>query len=158
MKRGIKFSPMLNEPCALPAPTRSIEIMGYPVTFNPRGVLAVARGVWPFKRIVVGPAWLLLSPREQHAVLLHEAHHCRAWHMELRILALPFVLLPRVQKWARMMELAADAFAVREGYGIDLINLVVRRGDGGTDPFYPTHCERLAHLQRCIREVSHVKS
>src|SRR5580704_5281501 len=76
------------------------EILGIPIkfdTFSPH--VAMARGLWFNRYIEVGPKWALLDNRTAHAVVLHEAKHCLAFHMEQRalgfaLLCLPLFLLP----------------------------------------------------------------
>jgi len=68
------------------------DAFGVPVRvdrFPKREFIAEARGVWPFKRIVVSPHFLMMHPTYQRAVLAHEAGHCKHFHFEKRILALP---------------------------------------------------------------------
>lgn len=67
--------------------TRSPEILGIRVVYDPRMVLiSDSRGLWPCKKIVIGPAFLRLSDRQKGAVLLHEAGHCKLFHTERIVL------------------------------------------------------------------------
>lgn len=126
------------------------EIDGIPVRFDGRQpIIARARGFWPFKTITVNPAFLDLAPREQQAILLHEAHHCHALHLELRLLWSPFFWARSIQRWTEQQELDADAYAVKHGYGVDLLGVVCRRPEP-KQPFRPAHLDRVEHLIRCL--------
>ncbi len=118
--------------------------------------IAWARGVWPFQWIEVGYDWFTLSGIEQQAALLHEVGHCRAHHMSLRVLLLPFCWLPGVQRLARRQELAADAFAVKEGHGVGLLHLIFRYQRVPLDPIArklcPTAQERAQNVLRLLSE------
>lgn len=128
---------------------------GVPVVFDfDSDAMARARGVWPFKRIVVGPLFLDLAPREQMAVLLHEAGHCIHLHMEQRLLWLPLFWTERVARMAQDQEIEADAFAATEGYGAELAHVICRyHHDDGT--YYPPIEQRVDHLMKRIRERLH---
>lgn len=76
--------------------------------------------------------------------------------MEKRLLCLPFFLTQKVQKMARDHELQADAYAVREGYGPELMAVVSRHRDSPQNPFYPTIAERQAEIRRLIKEKIYV--
>lgn len=103
------------------------KIVGLPVRFDPKLTgIAFARGLWPLKNVVVGPAWFRLSGPEQEATLAHEAGHCRLFHFERRLLLLPFSWCGWAQAIARRHELDADAFAVRAGHGAGMLQLMLR--------------------------------
>jgi Zn-dependent protease with chaperone function len=88
--------------------------------------IAWACGLWPLKSIVIGMGWFGLTPSEQQAALAHEAGHCRHFHLEKRLLLLPFAGCEWAQAIARRHELEADAFAVRHGHGHGMLQLVHR--------------------------------
>lgn len=103
------------------------EILSIPVRYDPRARgIAFARGVWPLKSIVVGIGWFHLSAGEQQAALAHEVGHCRGFHLELRLLLLPFYWCEWAQAIARRQEFDADAFAVRSGQGAGMLQLMLR--------------------------------
>lgn len=86
---------------------------------------AEAKYIWPFKRIVVGPLFFRLDAKSRHAILLHEAGHCKKFHFEKRILTIlstfwmmvyPVFWYERVlKKQAMQHEFEADAFAAEHG-------------------------------------------
>ena len=101
------------------------NFMGVPVWRTPEpNVLAHTRGIWPWKKIVVGPAWKRLSHDEQIAVLLHEIYHVKMFHVEQRLLALPLLWLPCVKYWAGRQELACDAYVARNGFGVEMVRVL----------------------------------
>lgn len=66
---------------------RSNAVLGILVFRDPKlTVMCEARGLWPFQKIVIGPSFERLTTREQGAVLLHEAGHCKLHHTAKRIL------------------------------------------------------------------------
>lgn len=130
-----------------------MKVLGIPVITDPtfRGH-ARAAGVWPFKRIVVGPALATLPTAEREAVLMHEAHHCRAFHLEARLLMLPLVLVAHfVMRVCRRQELTADRHAVRRGLGEHMRNYLARH-DHPESHFYPSTAERVAEIDRLLKE------
>ena len=57
--------------------------MGIPVRYDAAlAVLSDSRGIGPWKKIVVGPTFHLLTERQKGAVLLHEVGHCKLCHTE----------------------------------------------------------------------------
>lgn|SRR5512135_1825450 len=123
-----------------------------------KSVLAEAHGIWPKKRIVVGPAFDRLPYLEKIAALLHETHHCRCLHMEIRILLIPFCWMKWVQGLAQRQEFACDKFAYDNGFGAEMLRLLSRMQRSGGSEFYPSineRCERLVNLlQRSTHEVA----
>lgn len=139
---------------------RETLFCGYRVKADPsRDGVAWARGVWPFKWIVLGRWWFWLTPGEQNAVLMHEVGHCDRFHFEKRLLALPLCWLPAVRRWAREHEHEADACAVREGHGYALLRFL-RRYPGACDDtmFHPPPEERQQRILRLMaQEKDHVR-
>jgi Zn-dependent protease with chaperone function len=155
-------------------PREQGEILGIPVEYNPHheGV-ADARGLIGNKRIVVGPPWLKLDAKVQHAVLLHEAKHCRAYHAEKRVgwlllIAAPLVFLPvqilsvfgaivalyAVAEWSnKRQEMVADAFAVEQGYGYEMARFVRNSHVPNPSRYYPDYESRMANIERLIRQA-----
>jgi Zn-dependent protease with chaperone function len=125
-----------------------VKICGIPVVFDAScDRVAVARGVWPFKKIAVGPSLNLLSERERFAVLYHEAAHCKRFHMEARILLLPLLLLSRIVRYfTHRHEFSADRFAAEHGWGVDLATWLMRVNQPESD-FYPSCAERVRALK-----------
>ncbi len=127
-------------------------IYGIPVLHEPREPLAVSRGIWPRKRIIVGDAFFRHSLREQAAILHHEVAHCLKFHLEIRYLLVPVFWSDLATRVAIRQELDADRFAADHGYGVDLLN-VIRRSVSGD--FYPSTRERCTHLTNILREKIH---
>lgn len=126
-----------------------MKILGIPVVLEPScAEVARARGFWPAKRIEVGPAWYALPPEERVAVLYHEAHHCRAFHLEARLLLLPLVFLAYVvMTISRRQEIAADRRAIAHGWGEPMARYL-RRANQPESHFYPSSSERVAEIRR----------
>lgn len=123
------------------------EIRGVPVVYDEHSPeLAHAAGVWPFKRIVVGPEWFALEAEEQAAILMHEVYHCRALHMEVRWLLFPFCWTRFAREIGKRQEFAADRYAAREGYQHELVMFLARHGRGPTSPFHPSTWDRIDSL------------
>jgi Zn-dependent protease with chaperone function len=175
MKRGIKFQPLPNSPVwATTIERNQGEILGIPVEFSSNhGSVADARGFFGRKKIVVGPAWLKLDERVQRAVLLHEAHHCKSFHLEQRIVLLILMVLPillvlpwtiiavifavlgiyGMAQWvARLMEEAADGFAVEQGYGLEMARFLKSSHIFMPKVFYPDFESRMRNIERAIKE------
>lgn len=122
-------------------------VLGIPVRFDARlRVISDSRGLWRWKEIVIGPAFTGFPPREQQAILLHEAGHCKLRHLEARLSAMLFA------PWTlfalcRTQEFAADRFAAECGYGPDLARafLRVKAPDFPLHPPLPERIERLTH-------------
>ena len=132
-----------------------LVVHGVEVYYDPdTEQLAHAVGVWWRKRIVVGPIWWTLHRRERYAILLHEAGHCRRYHLEVRLLWLPLFWTEFAARLCRQQELAADAFVAEQGYGADLL-AALRRLETVPGTFYPSHEERYAALERRIKEHPH---
>ena len=135
------------------------NFLGIPVKVDrssKRYFIAEARGIWPCKRIVVSPHFLLMHPNHQRAVIAHEAGHCKNLHMEKRILALPFLfLVPAwIQEFTHDQEMEADEFAARAGYGLDLAEMLDRHTFGESQ-FYPSNATRSSRLRELCNEMAH---
>ncbi len=135
------------------------SVFGIPVFFATNcGRVAQATGFWPFrKKILVGLQWFYLSPEEQYAVLLHEVGHCKAFHMEKRILYIPLVIFPSLLKaLCRQQELEADEFVVKNGHGeafskaLDRMKKINFNEDYG---LYPTIEERISRINSKLLTV-----
>lgn len=126
-----------------------MKICGIPVVFDPYcATVAVARGIWPFKKIAVGLSWYALDAGERLAVLYHEAGHCRALHMEKRLAMLPllFVAPGFVMRFARAQEIEADRFAAENGCRAESIEFLGRIPQEASH-FYPSSAERVRRLK-----------
>ena len=129
--------------------------LGYPVYFTTdRRVFAEARGIWRWKKIIVGVGWNVLPYEEQIAALLHEAHHCRAHHFEIRLLLLPICWTKWSQRIAQRQELACDRFAHDNGFGHEMLHIVSKTQGGGGE-FYPLLKDRVDHLINLLRGSIH---
>jgi len=106
------------------------------------------------KRIIVGPRWFFLPPREQHVVLCHEAEHCRRNHFLMRLLVLPLCWTRFGTAIAHRHEYEADAFVVEQGYGVDLLRFLgrYRHLRPQDDPFHPTPKQRAENILRLMKE------
>lgn len=126
-----------------------MRVAGIPVDIDVRqAATACARGLWPFKRIVVGLKWYALPVDQRVAVLYHEAGHCRLFHLEKRILALPLLLVaPRLAAAiARRHELASDRYAAQAGFAAPHIAYLEEAHADDSD-FYPSREERISSLR-----------
>ena len=148
---------------------------GYDVYFDPESrVEARAVGLWPKKRIVVGAMWAKLPEPERTAVIYHEVGHCKAMHLERRVLMLVAAFAPALFMlparllivglatlflwelaawWARKSEYEADLFAAQHGHARALVSYLARpRPFDGSGDFYPSHSERIEALIRASQE------
>lgn len=134
-----------------------MKILGIPVVFDPRcATLAVARGLWPFKRIAVGPEWYRLDVGERLGVLFHEAGHCVGLHMEKRLAAAPLLFIAPgfIRRFTHAQEIEADRFAADQGYALDLARVLESR-PAPESLFYPSNEVRSAILRaRHLQEAS----
>jgi len=148
------------------------EICGIPVCYSEFHTgSAEARGFFWNRYILIGPHFMRDGHRVQRAVLLHEAKHCQAWHLEKRIacliaIAAPLAFLPlrivavalavgalyfAAAAFARKNELDADAFVVAEGYGVDLLEWLKRQMPRDSE-FYPTFEKRCSRITEGMKE------
>ena len=132
-----------------------MKVLGIPVYFKPdTHEVAYSTGIWPFKRIVIGPRWLQLDTDERMGVLMHEAKHCLAFHLEIRLLLLPLFWTDWVLRIAHRQELDADAFAIEQGYGAGILRVIVRFRE--QDEYYPSFNDRYdAAISRLSRQENH---
>lgn len=150
------------------------EFMGIPVQYSPyhRGVCD-ARGIWPRKRIMIGPLFNQFDMRIQQALLHHEARHCLRWHLEQRIALVLFMYLPLwlltvrelivihlvgIMVWfcyesARQHEIDADRFAVKHGYGAELLKFLKATFKPDPSRFYPNFEDRCNNIEKRIKET-----
>lgn len=150
--------------------------LGIPVRYDPSSrVIVDSRGMWRWKEIVIGPGFLSFPPREQGALLLHEAGHCkcnhiarlawfiarsprRAWRFarcaleaaragtdENGFFKLVAERMPDVATYRIGQEFEADRFAAGCGYAHDLIRAFGRIQSEG-GPFHPHPALRIARL------------
>lgn len=160
MKRGFKFILQDDPPCGMDLVAYHrhnglLKPCGVPLEYdNNSRHIAHASGIWPFKRIIVGPGWFSLSHREQMAVLLHEVWHCKRWHLEARVIMLPFFAARWWIRVCKRQELSADAFVVRQGYGIELCQFLSRI-HATTDDYHPSIIERRQRMFTLLKEHQH---
>lgn len=124
------------------------ECLGIPVHYRETFTgISDSRGLWKWKKIVVGPVFTRFPPREQAAILLHEAGHCKLFHVEQRLRGLwrVFVGPEALVTLCREQELAADRFVAGCGYGADLARVLSRLSPSHS-PFHPAHAVRIAAL------------
>lgn len=129
-------------------------VLGVPVGFKRRLTnISEARGIWPWKKIVVGPQFFDLEARCQGAILLHEAAHAKLFHLEKRIgyALLNFWRPAAIGRYCKMQEFQADAFAAGCGYGRDLALVFARFPAAGGD-FHPSPEERIERLTGVLRD------
>ncbi len=123
------------------------RIEGIAVEFDSGfGLIAQARGIWNFT-IVYGPALFQFQKREQHAILLHEAAHCRLGHVEKRLRAL-WRLFARPRSLAllcREQEFEADAWVANRGYGRELASALARMASM-KGALHPSNADRIIRL------------
>lgn len=126
------------------------ECLGIPVRYQPtfKGI-SDSRGLWRWKKIVIGPAFTAFPAREQAAILLHEAGHCKLFHLEKRIARLWLLLWrpSRLSAYCAQQEFEADRFAAGCGYGADLARAFSRLAvsDSILHPPIALRIERLTH-------------
>jgi hypothetical protein len=128
------------------------EFLGIPVEVDTEShFLADSRGVWPRKKIVLGVSYFYLSEREKEAVLCHEVAHCKRFHMEKRLLALPLLFMRPAftSRMASNQELEADRFAAERGLGVELLQ-VIRKYPENQGQFHPNRTERVAALNKFL--------
>lgn len=124
--------------------TTTEPCLGIPVRFDPKlKVICDSRGIWRWKEIVVGPDFARFPPGEQMALLLHEAGHCKMFHVERRLAALftPWV----IPALCREQERAADRFVRSLGHGAALASALARIS-APEGPFHPPASERISRL------------
>lgn len=125
------------------------DCLGIPVRFSRRlRVISDSRGIWRWKRIVVGPSFLSFPPREQQAILLHEVAHCKLRHLEERLKSLWKLIFGPSELFAlcREQEFQADRFVAACGFGPELVQAFLRVGPRPADPIHPPLQERIERL------------
>lgn len=131
-----------------PLPT---DCLGIPVCYlSDFNGISDSRGLWRWKKIVVGPTFTRFPPREQAAMLLHEVGHCKLYHLEKRLLRLWRLLWHPSQLAAYCMqqEFEADRFVSGCGYGADLARAFSRltEGNAALHPPLSLRIERLTSI------------
>lgn len=106
------------------------------------------RGLWRWKKIVVGRAFEGFPVREREAILLHEVAHAKLNHIEKRLLvAWQIVFAPR--RFAQLcveQEFQADYFAAECGRGVDLASALSRMKTDARASLHPAVGDRVARL------------
>lgn len=129
-------------------------VLGIPVRYDRKfREVSETRGLWPWKKIIVGDAFVALEERARAAILLHEAAHAKLFHLEKRIaFAITNFWRPSgIGRYCQQQELQADAFATECGYGRDLALVFSRLKDsGGT--FHPSAKERIDRIGERLRQ------
>lgn len=122
-----------------------MKCLGIPVYLDPNGaMISDSRGVWPFKRIVLGRSFQLFDPEEKKAIILHEVAHCKLFHLERRILRAIFAPWGLV-KCCHEQEFQADFFVGLLGHGPDLARAFAKL-QSVSDPLHPPTSERIKRL------------
>ncbi len=124
------------------------KCLGIPVHYSERlRVICESRGIWRWKKIVVGPDFTQFPPREKMAFLLHEAGHCKLHHVEKRLLNLWWLLIwpRRLVRLCVEQEHQADLFVKNCGYGADLARAFSRLVEM-EKTLHPPIKERIARL------------
>lgn len=129
--------------------TEIAPVLGVPVVFDAGyDGISDSRGLWRWKTIVVGRQFISFPSREQQAILLHEAAHCRLRHLEKRLLNLWRIFRPAaLAALCVEQEYEADRFAAHLGYGVDLAR-AFSRVVPSPSPFHPPVNERIERLLR----------
>ncbi len=128
------------------------DCLGIQVHYRPRFKgISDSRGVWRWKKIIVGTVFTQFPMREQAAILLHEAGHCKLFHVEKRILNL-WRLFWRPASLVNLciqQEFEADRFAAGCGYGPDLARAFCRISNEKSllHPPLEERVDRLIHYQ-----------
>jgi len=106
---------------------------GIRVVYDPNtSSISDSRGLWRWKKIIVGNNFFRFPPREQQAILLHEVGHCKLRHLEKRIASTWWVVIAprRLIELCVEQEFQADRYAAAHGYGDDLARAFSRiRGE-----------------------------
>lgn len=129
------------------APTTT-NCLGIPVVYDvSMNTISEARGMWRWRKIFVGPAFLAFPPREQQAILLHEVGHLKLRHLERRLFAALLLIFwpPSLARLCVAQEFEADRFARGCGYGADLARAFARV-KSSPSPLHPSKEERIARL------------
>ena len=134
--------------------TRLDDCFGIPVIFDSElKVVSQSRGIWPWKRIFLGPSFAEFPSREQAAILLHAVGHCKMRHLEKRIAGSWRVLFggSALVRLCVAQEYEADAFAANCGYAVELAKAFSRMElagshGGGLHPGTRNRIERLCRM------------
>lgn len=125
--------------------TRTTEpFQGFPVVYEENSsLICYSRGIFR-REIVVGPDFHRFPPLEQAAFLLHEAAHCRLFHVKQRLICL--LTRPwRIFRLCREQELEADREVRAAGMGASLAAGLLRVIPTPSR-FHPSREERIAQL------------
>lgn len=127
-----------------------MKILGIPIHYDEKArIISDSRGLWPFKRIVVGPAFWRFGPREMQAILLHEVAHCKLFHLERRLLRAIF-FPGSIKEFCFAQEFQADNFVALTGYGKDLAS-VFSKVKQTEQILHPPTAERIERLLACSK-------
>lgn len=132
------------------------HFLGVPVhTTDEPEVVAHSRGIWPWKKIVVGPLWHKLNLAEQTAVLLHEFGHVKMFHVEQRIALIPLLWTRWVKNIVSEQEFRCDEYAAACGFGVEMVRVIRRiHGDDAAD-WHPHPGARIVRLMKVIDRYNH---
>lgn len=103
------------------------------------------------KRIYTGALFETLEYRQRQAVIAHEVGHLRGHHTEWRVIC--FLIAPFcAKKVFHWQEFQADAYAVKLGYGLEMLALLA--GDYPGDFFSPSNADRRSRIELALRTIS----
>lgn len=131
-----------------------MNCLGIPVRYDPSlRVISDSRGVWPFKRIVVGPAIQNFTREEGQAILMHEAGHCKLFHLEKRLARLWMLVRPQMLgDYCKRQEYQADYFVVQLGRGRELVSVLEKTQSRG-GPIHPDAASRIERLRSWLSKA-----
>jgi len=124
-----------------------MNCLGIPIRYDPNAkVISDSRGIWPFKRVVIGPAIRNFTNDEAQAILMHELGHCKLFHLEKRLLRLWMIFRPkRLAAYCKKQEHQADYFVVQLGRGRELVSVLQKTQSSG-GPIHPDYASRIERL------------
>jgi Zn-dependent protease with chaperone function len=124
-----------------------MNCLGIPIRYdNTLRVLSDSRGIWPFKRVVFGPAIRAFTRDETEAILMHEVGHCKLFHLEKRLLRLWMIFRPKaLAEYCKKQEHQADYFVCELGRGRELVSAFQKiQSSGG--PLHPDTASRIERI------------
>jgi len=151
MRRGIKYEPISN--CGVDRIPDDYACDGYPV-FYLEGLTIIAHAMTlPYKHIIVGPSFFVLTGGEQWAVLLHEAGHLAKNHFWKRVLWVPLCWTKAAERMAQLQELEADRYVITKGYGPALLQFFRRVMFLPRSDFHPDVALRCVHAEERMKNA-----
>lgn len=118
-------------------------------------IVAQARGIWPWKKIVVGPVWHTLATDLRTAILLHEIWHVKMFHVEQRLLMIPLYWTKWVRRIVEEQEFRCDAHAAECGFGLEMARVIRRIHAQDPSEWHPKPGTRILRLMKAIDRYNH---